>query len=125
MFNIQEFEVELWKKALKEADKVVSQLQEEVDNDPLRELLDINIEFSELLENNKGLARLEKSFNQRVNELHKREKAAKIRAKSFNILETCDALSEAKLKHNAIDNKYRDLIYYNSLRKQRTDSEKA
>jgi len=79
----------------------------EYDDDPLTALLNCQMEFKELLDNNKGVqARTSPEFIAKVNELAKREKRAKKRHEAgINIITAGDDYYEVLWKRDAIAQK--------------------
>jgi len=112
-FRIEDYEVEVWKKELRKIEKELAAAKREYDDDPLTALLNCQMEFKELLDNNKGVqARTSPEFIAKVNELAKREKRAKKRHEAgISIITAGDDYYEVLWKRDAIAQKYANIEY--------------
>lgn len=112
-FNIEDYEVEVWKKELQKVEKELAEAKRDYDDDPLTAMMDCQMEFKKLLDENKGVqARTSPEFIKKVNELAKREKRAKKRHESgVNVLTSGDKYYEILWKRDAIAQKYANIDY--------------
>jgi hypothetical protein len=123
MFDIEQFELGLWAAALDKANAEIKRLKMEVDADPLTILLNVQIEFKKLLDNNQGIeARTSPMFKAEVDRLHRMENRAKLRAKSYNTGKIMDSYNNALITKDMIENKYNNLKYMLDWKKERNQN---
>lgn len=120
-FNIEEYELEVWKKELEKANREMHEAHREYKNDPLTDLLNCQMEFKELLDNNKGAhARTTPEFMAKVSELAKREKRAKrLHDKGIDILKLGDVYYNKKWKADQIAQHYAMIEFRLGLKKRK------
>jgi len=116
MQDIDKIELDMWAAKIKRAKNKLEKLEDNAADDPIKAIIDCNIRFKALLDNNKGEQRHTKEFNNRVNELAKIERKAKDRANDFNLIEALDAVNEAKLELNQLATKYANVKFSYSMK---------
>ena len=112
-FNIEDYEEELWDKALKEAEKELAKAKELYDRDPQMIIFDCHVELQKLLEQYEGKQRLTTEFKNKVSSLAKKEKKAReLLAQGLDIVKCGDLYYEALHKRDAILQKSQNLKFY-------------
>lgn len=115
---IEELELKMWKDQLDRAEEAVRKAKAEVDNDPTNVILDCNLKFKELLDNNKGEARHTKAFQNQVSHLAALEKRAKLRMKTFDLITALNYHSDKMLERDMIAQKYNMVKFQYDIRRR-------
>jgi len=94
---MQELNIKLW-----EAEEIRARLEEQrmkkhMDDDPRKMIIDCNLAFAKLLDDNQGKARLTPEFAAKVNKLARKEKRAKHLAENYDYMKAMDDYHEAKM----------------------------
>jgi hypothetical protein len=106
-FNIEEYVVEIWKKELDKIEKELSEAISSYDKEPLTELINVNIEFQKLLDDNQGIeVRTCSKFTAELASLIRREERSKA------LLAKSDKYYDLKRKRDQILQKYRNIKFY-------------
>lgn len=116
MTDINQIELTLWTEELRRAKGLMEMAKEEADNDPMNELIDVQVKFQQLLENNPGKARHTKLFTKAISELSIREKRAKMRSNKYDLIKVLDIYNESRMYYNTILNKWNSVKYRHDMR---------
>lgn len=120
-FDIDEFEIELWRRAANECTEESQRLRKEMNDDPTSVLLEVHLKFAKLLEENTGDSRLTPQFKVELDKLSRKEKRAKLRAKTYSLTEASDNYHNAMLKQSQIIGRLNNLEFRFRLRREKCE----
>ena len=112
---IKQYEIKLWEEALKIEKRKLIKISANVKNDPITNLINIQIEFNDLLKS--GEDRLTEEFANKINNLSKREKRERKRSKGFSFSNELDREFEQKHLVDEITVMVSNLKYYQGRNK--------
>lgn len=106
---IDDLELQIWLRELEKAMDEKYAAKREFDDDPSKIILDCNIKFAKLLEENKGEARHTKIFENQVSYLNKLQKRAEARLATYDLGKVMDKLSQAEKRLSEVSIKYNNI----------------
>jgi fructosamine-3-kinase len=95
---MQELNIKLWEREHKRCQEEEERLKKIMDDDPTTMLIDCNLAFAKLLDDNKGDKRSTPQFKAELAKLARKEKRAKLLSEGFDIVVAMDNYHAAKIQ---------------------------
>lgn len=111
-FDIDKFELEIWKNALDKAEEEYKKAKEMYRNDPISELINVELEFRKIFVESTPEERATNVWQNKIKALSVRQKKAqKLKDQGYDTIKCGDMEFDAKWKMDQIHERYINLKF--------------